>query len=129
MMGFDTLTMRTWDEAMVRQAREAERVVLTRRAGFKGRSGFIFIESDDLKEQLRELAGLFDLKGTARMYTRCSICNAALEAVARPEARGRVPEYVFIRHERFVRCPRCGRIYWPGTHRDRVEETLKNVLG
>lgn len=129
MMGFDTHTMRTWDEAMVRQAREAGRVVLTRRASFKDQSGFIFLKSDDLKEQLRELAGLFDLKGLARMYTRCSICNTLLETLAHTEAKDRVPEHVFIEHERFMRCPVCNKIYWPGTHRDRVEETLRNVLG
>ena len=129
MMGFDTLTMRSWDEAMVRQARTADRIVLTRRAGLKGHIGFIFVESDDLKKQLRQLAGLFDLKDATRAFTRCSICNTVLEPIARLEARGRVPEYVFIRHERFTHCPRCGKIYWPGTHRDRLEETLKIVLG
>lgn len=129
MMGFDTRTMRSWDEAMVRQAREGGRVVLTRRSSFKNQSGFIFLKSDELKEQLRELSGLVDLKGLGRMYTRCSICNSLLEAVARTEVKDRVPEHVFIGHERFMRCPVCGKIYWPGTHRDRVEETLKNVLG
>jgi len=129
MMGFDTLTMRSWDETLVGQARAEGRIVLTRRARLKDRSGFIFLQSDDLKDQLRQLAGLFDVRDMARAFTRCGICNTVLEPIARPEVRGRVPEYVFIKHERFTYCPQCGKIYWPGTHRDRLEETLKNVLG
>ncbi|MEN6473339.1 MAG: Mut7-C RNAse domain-containing protein [Syntrophaceae bacterium] len=129
MMGFDTLTMHSWDEDLVQQARHADRIVLTRRASLQGQHGIIFLKSDDLAEQLRQLANLFDLKGMARAFTRCSICNAVLEAIDRHEVKGRVPEFVFIRHERFMRCPLCKKIYWPGTHRDRVEEVFKNVLG
>ena len=129
MMGFDTLTMRSWDEDLVRQARHAQRIVLTRRAGLQGKHGIIFLKSDDLAQQLRQLANLFDLKGMARAFTRCSICNAVLEPIERHEVKGRVPEFVFIGHERFVHCPLCGKIYWPGTHRARVEEVFKNVLG
>lgn len=129
MMGFDTLTMRTWDEDLVQQARHTGRVVLTRRARLTGQDGCVFLLSDDLEDQLSELAGRFDLKGQARPFIRCSICNTMLETIERPRVKGRVPEYVFLQQERFEQCPGCGKIYWPGTHRDRVEEKLKNVLG
>jgi len=128
-MGFDTLTMRTWDEDLVQQARYADRIVLTRRASLQGQQRIIFLNSDDLAQQLRQLAKQFDLGGMARPFTRCCICNTVLEPIARPEVKGRVPEFVFMRHKRFTHCPQCGKIYWSGTHRDRVEEVFKNVLG
>jgi uncharacterized protein len=128
-MGFDTLSMRNWDDELVRQARRADRIVLTRRVSMQGRDGFVYLGSDVLADQVRQLQTLFELKASARPFTRCSRCNTVLEPIAPPAVKGRVPEYVFMQHERFVECPGCGRIYWPGTHLDRVEEMLKSVLG
>ena len=36
-----------------------------------------------------------------------------------------MPEYVKARQRDFRSCRGCGRIYWPGTHCERIEERLK----
>jgi uncharacterized protein with PIN domain len=44
-------------------------------------------------------------------------CNRPLEEVPRERVEGRVPPHVWATTERFLRCGRCGRLYWPATHR------------
>lgn len=128
-MGFDTQYMPSWDEDLIRQARRAERFVLTRRRAYAGRPGVLVIQPDKVMDQLRALAAAIDLKDGMRPYERCAVCNGQLADIDRSEARGRVPEYVYQTHVRFVRCPECRKIYWEGTHRERVAEVLKSVLG
>lgn len=78
----------------------------------------VFIASDHFREQLRQLAGVVPLGGA--FLRRCLDCNRTLETVAREAIRARVPAYVFATQEHFQRCPHCGRLYWPATHRDHM---------
>ncbi len=76
------------------------------------------IVSDHLQDQLRqlrlELHIMLDLgDGTA---SRCAACNNIPIAIPHEEAARTVPAYVASLHTRFMQCPNCGRIYWPGTH-------------
>jgi uncharacterized protein with PIN domain len=64
-----------------------------------------------------------------RPFSRCTRCNAAIEALPRALAEPLVPPRVAARHAEFWRCPRCGRIYWAGTHLNRMRRTLEGVLG
>jgi uncharacterized protein with PIN domain len=52
----------------------------------------------------------------ARPLTRCSECNEPLTPIDRGEARDFVPPNVYETHREFLRCSRCERIYWKGSH-------------
>ena len=47
-------------------------------------------------------------------------CNGLLEERPKTAVRGLVPEHVFSTQERFAGCPGCGKIYWQGSHADRI---------
>jgi len=50
-----------------------------------------------------------------------------LEKAEEEVAREKVPDYVFTtQRDRILFCPSCGRCYWPGTHRDRMEGILRD---
>ena len=83
----------------------------------------VFIESDHFRAQLRQLAAAVPLGG-AGILTRCLDCNRPLDELSREEARDRVPVFVWNTAERFFSCPRCGRLYWPATHRAHVLREL-----
>jgi hypothetical protein len=53
-------------------------------------------------------------------FGRCLRCNRLLEEMAWKEALDAVPEYVARTHRRFRRCAACGRVFWAGTHRERM---------
>jgi len=76
----------------------------------------VFVTSDHFREQLREVAAAVPLGGVP-LLGRCLDCNRVLDEVPRERAAGRVPPFVYQRHERFLTCAGCGRLYWPATHR------------
>jgi uncharacterized protein with PIN domain len=65
-----------------------------------------------------------DLEGS-----RCAECNGELDRVTADDVAAVVPPYVIATAPRFRRCSDCGRVYWPGTHTERIRETLERVAG
>ncbi|RJP76911.1 MAG: hypothetical protein C4524_09175 [Candidatus Zixiibacteriota bacterium] len=86
---------------------------------------YFLVESEEVLGQLQELDAAYGLKAQARPFTRCLKDNAELEEMSPEEARPRVPERVREGQEQFRRCPRCGRIYWPGSHLQRMRRKLE----
>jgi uncharacterized protein with PIN domain len=79
----------------------------------------LFVASDRFREQLREVAAVLPL-GHVRPLSRCLDCNRALEEAAPETVRARVPAHVWAAQQTVLRCPRCGKCYWGGTHRARM---------
>lgn len=58
---------------------------------------------------------------------RCMACGGELVEVAKEQVRDRVPARSFAWQERFHECDRCGRLFWEGTHWQRIVEQLQAV--
>lgn len=115
------------EEALARLVGEG-RILLTRNAKTARRiPGSLWIRSDHVGEQMWEIKGALAFRPQKSLwFTRCLRCNAPLESVGREEAKANVPEYVFHESgESIRRCTRCGRYYWPGTHRLRMIRQLE----
>lgn len=130
-LGFDTAYDPALDDyALLRLARAEGRILLTcdhELAHHRGARSFL-IESTDLVSQLRQV--IYDLHlGLNAIFSRCPVCNTLLEALGREAVRDRVPAHVLETHTEFYHCPHCDRIYWPGTHRARMLETLTRLSG
>ncbi len=128
-LGYDTLYERgIADLDFIRKAAAEGRIVLTRKRGlarpsFEGR--LVVVKADRVRLQLGEVLEVLSLEpDPVKRMTRCLRCNTALEEIPKERVEGRVPVYVYIKCVRFKRCPACGRIYWPGTHRRHIEEFL-----
>ena len=127
-LGFDTLYWRGDDAGLVRLTVEQNRLLLTRDTRLPARlppGQTLFIENDHYDEQLRQV--IEHLGRPPRVGRRCLRCNVLLEAVERAALRGQVPEFVWYRHDRFARCPGCLRIYWEGTHFQRMREAVHRL--
>lgn len=118
------------DAALIRRARAEGRVIVTRDTGLMRRRGVqvFLITSTDLAEQLRQVVSHWNI-GIERIGTRCLVCNHELEPLSREEAFGQVPPYVWVTQSRFLYCPGCERIYWPGTHWEKMSARLASLLG
>lgn len=128
-LGYDTLYHQHLDDnELVRLARAEGRLILTRDTRLAHRRGVrcLLIESELVDEQLSQV--LDDL-GLALddLFSRCTVCNAPLEEMEKQAAKERVPPYVFRTQERFKLCSQCGRIYWRGTHWDRMKERIEGL--
>ncbi len=133
-MGCDTEYFPDMDDAeLVERAWQEHRLILTRDTLLvrrrRARDNSFFVEGDHFRDQLRQVVAAFGIDPYARFLTRCIECNAPLREFSRPEAETRVPPYVFATQGRFRACPACGRIYWGGTHRERMEADLREILG
>jgi hypothetical protein len=83
------------------------------------------------RQQLLEIVAAFHLERAA-LPPRCSLCNGELAAIEKELVEGLVPAYVFRTQERFQRCCRCRKIYWPGTHLGKINtfiETIRKASG
>lgn len=113
-----------------RAAREA-RILLTRnrRAGELPLATCLILVSDDPKEQLRQVVEELGLREKFRPFSRCPVCNAELGSIGKKEVKDLVPPHTYSTQKEFSRCPACGRVYWEGSHVERMKETLEELLG
>jgi len=128
MLGYDTVYDPGEDEELLQRAWREGRILLTRDTRLVRRRrlpSHLFIQSDQVREQVRQVLSALGLPRTAGPTRRCLRCNAVLEPRRKDEVAGLVPEFVWSEHQAFWRCPDCARIYWPGTHRQRMEEALR----
>ncbi len=115
------------DNELIKKAVSEERIVLTRdtllikRRALKGR--YLFINGDDCIDQVRQIITRFDIDEN-KILTRCLICNSLLESISKREVREKVPPYVYSTQVSFCICPDCRRIYWSGTHKDKIQKKL-----
>lgn len=120
------------DPALAAAARRDGRWLLTRDGRLAASAGprVVLLRRTDLAGQAAELRSRLALTADpAKAFTRCSRCNAPLEPVAPDDVAREVPPYVAAHAARFVRCPGCRRIYWPGTHSERISLRVKALFG
>jgi len=129
-MGYDTYypTGRMSDDEIMEIARKEGRILLTRDKELAKRSGGIYVESENYEEQLKFVINRFHLN-TDSLLSRCSICNVPLVKVDKREIKDKVPEYVYEHQDEFYMCPKCGRIYWYGSHTERIERKIRELMG
>lgn len=128
-LGYDTAyDAQLDDNQLVRLARAEGRILLTRDTGLRKRKGLrcLFIGSEILEEQLAQVLQTFGLH-VDNPFSRCPVCNTALEDVPKYEAWGQVPPFVFQTQKRFNLCPECNRFYWRGTHWQRMLEMVERL--
>jgi uncharacterized protein with PIN domain len=118
------------DRLLAERARAEGRWLLTRdRELAVAGPRTVLIRSDGLEEQLAEVFSRLDLRPEATLeHARCGECNGALEEVSRREIADVTPPYVLATSPRFRRCAGCGRVYWPGSHGDRILERMQQVV-
>jgi uncharacterized protein with PIN domain len=138
LLGLDTAYERDADDRRLLELMIAEdRALLTRdrrllmhsivRHGYCPRAA-------DAEVQTREVLRRFGLRhDTVQLapYRRCLRCNARLEPIAKSEILASLAdEPLTLRYyDDFRRCAGCGRIYWPGTHFEKLVERVEKLIG
>ena len=105
--------------------------ILTRQAAAHRlkRPDLMVLAAPDSEGQLQEVLQRLGLSARdLKPLTRCRHCNDLLTPLNRDQVQGRVSEHVFLHHRRFFECPRCHRVYWPGSHMLGITGTLRDQL-
>jgi uncharacterized protein with PIN domain len=132
-LGFDVLY---WGEGQIKEAARAAlaegRMFLTRsrRIPALGKDLQVTIlEANSPREQVREVLQKLRLEAAEEKYfSRCLLCNEELHPVPKEEVEGRVPDFIFRDYDSFHICPRCRRVYWPGTHLEKMKKEADRIL-
>lgn len=136
MLGYDTLFIHDVDDTeLVTISLNDKRVLLTkdtqimlRRVITSGRVKAMLIEDDNPKDQLRQVARMLKIDQEMK-FTRCLECNELLVPKGKDEVRELVPTYVFKTQLQYFQCPACQRIYWRGTHWQRMNKEIEALMG
>jgi len=84
-----------------------------------------FVREIESEKQFCEVVRAFQLERSLKPFSRCRVCNAALREAPKESVRRRVPEAVWKQLDAFTECPQCGRIFWRGTHYERLSRVLQ----
>jgi len=130
-LGYDVATFRgvTLEELFDLAGRES-RAVLTLSPRHPRRYSAVparVVPRADLAAALRAAIEGVDPAGTP--FSRCALCNTALQARHPLEGRGEIPGRVLRRLRVALYCPQCGKWYWNGSHVDRMCAWLSRTLG
>lgn len=130
-MGFDVLYPKDLsDDDLVALATREERTLLTKDGRLlreKKVNGYL-VRSHGWEDQLREVLDEFNLHDQAAPFSRCLECNQLLEVVPKEQVTEAVPALVYQCQDQFYRCPGCQRVYWNGTHVERMAGKLEGIL-
>ncbi len=130
-LGFDVLYPKyAKDVELVFTSLSEDRILLTRDTGLIKRKilkDYIFIQSDNWLDQLQEVinvANLIEYITEENFFTRCPICNSQLKPIEKERVIGWVPHYVYCTNTKFSMCPSCKKIYWKGTHIEKIKKII-----
>lgn len=140
LLGYDTIYFpKIEDRFLLKIAREDERIILTRDTRLvkiRGLKRFLLLEENDPFKQLKKVITTLQLSPYNEpdglegvpLLVRCPLCNTPVEVVSKEQAKEHVPEYVYHTAGGFKYCPKCNKFYWRGTHPERAQRKLLEVL-
>jgi uncharacterized protein with PIN domain len=133
-LGFDVVYWRGGNlEGAVKAAATEGRVLLTRSRRVQEKAEglqVLVVEANEPREQILQVLSTFGLQPPAnQFFSRCLMCNEALTPISKGEVEGKVPDFIHRTYDSFHICPRCHRIYWPGTHFQKMKKEMATTLG
>jgi uncharacterized protein with PIN domain len=115
------------DRSLIDQSRSEGRVLISRDRGLIGEAGgvrAVLLPDGSLDDQAAALGRALGLDWRLAPFTRCMLDNEPLRPATAEEIAA-MPETSRNRPGPFRACPRCGRLFWPGSHVRRMSERLE----
>jgi len=66
--------------------------------------------------------------GLTRREPRCMACGGALRPTPKEDVRSRIPPRTALWKDEYFVCAGCDRLFWRGTHWQRIDETLRQAV-
>ncbi|MGH2736248.1 MAG: Mut7-C RNAse domain-containing protein [Actinomycetota bacterium] len=132
LLGFDTVYSNHVEDAELAGISVGQhRILLTRDVGLLKRRAIThgsFVRATDPEEQVVEVLQRFHLTSRVLPFTRCMNCNGRLIDVAKSEVIDQLEPDTATYYDEFRRCDACGRIYWKGSHYERLQGLIERVV-
>ncbi len=132
MLGFDTLYRNDYtDDELADISHTEGRILLTKDRGLLKRNQVTYgyyVRETDPQQQVAEVVRRFDLFQEITPFRRCLRCNTPLNPVDKEAIADRLPPKAREYYQEFRLCPTCGRIYWRGSHYDRMRRFVDRLV-
>lgn len=136
LLGFDVDWLPDRDDGELADIAEREgRILLSRDLQLMMRkkvSRGLYVRNTDPSKQVTEVLERLQLFGLCRPFTRCVECNGLMRPldIAAPgfDAASAIPPGVLAWCREYYRCGECGRIYWKGSHYDKLKKRVEGIL-
>ena len=132
-LGFDTYYTNnlTDDLEVIKIAKKEKRILLTMDKNFiyqarRENISVIEISTTELDEQLKIALENVEINQDL-ILTRCLICNSTLNYIKKNDVKAKIPDRVFESNDKFWYCKNCNKIYWKGTHYDKMLEKILKI--
>ena len=131
--GFDTFFVNSeMDDAKLMEITKKEnRILITRdrnliQSARRENLKTIEIKKTDINEQISTVLG--DIKiDKKKVLSRCILCNTEIEEIKKGDIKTKVPKRVFDNNEKFWFCKKCNKIYWKGSHYEKMFEKINKL--
>ena len=131
-LGYDAVYMNeVSDDELLAISTDEGRILLTkdlalyRRAISRGLDP-CFVEGPSTASRLANIAERYSIRLTVDpTLSRCPLCNSRLNEIGKREICDRVPRGTLNNYDEYWSCVGCGKIYWHGSHWNKISETLR----
>ncbi len=131
LLGFDTLYSNAWPpKEIIRRASTEKRIILTKsKALLKNKriSRGYWVRSEEVSGQTAEVVKKFDLFTQIKPFSCCSVCNGLIFPVSKEAVYTELPERTKHYFNEFYRCEGCKRVYWKGTHYQKIVQFIEKI--
>ncbi|MEJ2495412.1 MAG: Mut7-C RNAse domain-containing protein [Ignavibacteriaceae bacterium] len=118
------------DIEIVKTSIRENRAILTMDRGLLKRNEIYhayWIRNSDLEKQVVEVVKRFQLQNQIKEFTRCLECNTPLKMISKENVENRLPQKVKENQDEFCICEVCDKIYWQGTHINRMSSLVERI--
>ena len=132
LLGFDTYYRNDFsDEELAEISSSEGRILLTRDRGLLKRSqvtqGYC-VRAKLPRQQAVEVLRRYRLVAHTRLFSRCARCNGVLDPVKKAKVFERLEPKTKLYYDDFRICRACDQIYWKGSHFERLERQMQELL-
>lgn len=132
LLGFDAMSDGDLDDGDLAEISATDnRILLTKDRNLLKRSLVVhgyFVKEVHPQEQLIEVVRRFGLRDLVLPFARCIECNGLVESVDKDEIIDLLEPLTKRHFDEFRRCADCGRVFWKGSHHQRLESIVESVL-
>ncbi len=137
LFGFDSeYSSSISDEDLIQRAKKENRILITKdifvsEMTQKQKISVIQITKHEEMEQLVQIFKNLKISELTvnGNNARCTECNEKLIIINKDLVLNQVPEGILEKIDDFCKCPQCNKIYWEGTHIERLQRFADELNG
>lgn len=135
LLGYDTkYDSKVEDAELIKIGEKQRRIIVTKdealtRGAEKVGVTTVLIRGNDEIEQIFQVATKVGLSNFSidTNSSRCVSCNGKLSPIEKIRIMDKVPDGIYERQEKFWVCSDCKKIYWEGTHFEKLQEFAEKL--